>query len=57
MPEPQSDTLILFEVTGDLGYKQICPALHELTRQRLVAEGAGRHYRRITAGPDARTPS
>jgi len=33
MTEPRSDALVLFGATGDLAYKQIFPALYELTRR------------------------
>ena len=33
MTPPLSDALVLFGATGDLAYKQIFPALYEMTRR------------------------
>ena len=42
MPDRESDALVIFGLTGDLAYKKIIPALHQLIRRgRLDAPVLG----------------
>src|SRR6185312_13916357 len=37
MPNPQSDALVVFGVTGDLAYKKIIPSIYHLARRGRLA--------------------